>query len=183
MADDVIKNPLRSMPRPQVPYEPEHVRQGINVQPAPTGPVSPTPAVVSSSRKPLAESETWASLDGETLDDDGNVIPFDNGHIIDNNDFVNLGYDSTPRRADAPTPAPTAAPEPAVPEGAAPQVGDYILMVMGKLITSGNMEKIQSRVKSIVYGEDPAFAILEISIDDIVVLKRVNIKVGIFIDG
>ena len=55
-------------------------------------------------------------------------------------------------------------------------------MVLGKLITIGSSEKIEARVKQIMYGEDKDFAGLEISMDDIVVLKRLAIKVGIFID-
>jgi len=182
MADDIIKNPSRTLPKTQVPYEPEHVRQGINVQAAPK---TPQPVV-----KPLSEDlvspylgqmDSYMGLDGDGLDDNGNVIPFDNGHVIDNNDFVNLGYDSTPRRnVDVP---PVAAEAPVDNAAAAPQVGDYILMVMGKLVTSGDIEKIQAKVKNIMYGDDPAFSSLEISMDDIVVLKRVNVKVGIFVDG
>lgn len=183
MADDIIKNPLRDIPKTQVPYEPEHVRQGISVQPAPTV-LGSRPVV-----KPVSVDTTVADpaalfgLDKDMLDDDGNVIPFDNGHVIDNNDFVNLGYDSTPRHERAEAPPPAVAANAPVENAAAPQIGEYILMVMGKLVTSGDIDWIQTKVKNIMYGDDPAFAALEISMDDIVVLKRVNIKVGIFIDG
>lgn len=178
MADDVIKNPLRATPKTQVPYEPEHARKGLVVQEAPVNTMGS--AVFSSSKKrdlnpPMAQ-EMFVGVDGDNLDEEGENIPFENGHVIDNNDYVNLGYDSTPTAA-------AVEPEPLEDNVAAPQVGDYILMVLGKLVTSGPIEKIQSRVKNIMYGEDAAFSSLEISMDDIVVLKRVNIKVGIFIDG
>jgi len=182
MADDVIKNPLRDVPKTQIPYEPEHVRKGISVQPGPAVLGSRPIVKPISADTTIENTESFFSLDKDVLDDDGNVIPFDNGHVIDNNDFVNIGYDSTPRRDRAEVP-PVAANAPVENAPTAPQVGDYILMVMGKLVTSGDMEKIQARVKNIVYGDDPTFATLEISMDDIVVLKRVNIKVGIFIDG
>jgi len=204
MPDDVIKNPLRTVPRTQTPYEPEHVRQNVPVSQAPVTPVMAS--VLGSSRKqpePLPElldDDSWASLDGDALDDDGKVIPFNNGHIIDNNDYVNLGYHTVPvpsmpnagttvsndRKPMGPGWVDTSANIPVPPTEdnvTAPKVGDYILMVLGKLVTSGPIETIQTRVKNIMYGDDPAFTALEISMDDIVVLKRMNIKVGIFIDG
>ena len=36
MSNDVIKNPLRSIPQIQEPYEPEYVRRGIKVSEAPS---------------------------------------------------------------------------------------------------------------------------------------------------
>lgn len=168
MADDILKNPNR-IAKPQVPYEPEYVRKGIDVPEAPNTEISP---------------ETYLSVDDfGGLDENGNEIPFENGHIIDNNDYVNLGYASMPlkqAKQPAPTPAP-AAPKPAE-NASSPNVGDYILMVFGKLVASGTIDKIESKVKSIMYGDDPEFTGLEISMDDIIVLKRVAIKVGIFID-
>jgi hypothetical protein len=165
MSDDVIKNPRR-FPKTPTPYEPEHVRKGINVPEVPVHKIEPT------------TEEMLVSVDGTGLDSEGKEIPFENGHVIDNNDYVNLGYNSIPNR-----PQPKGQ-EPELEENAAaPRVGDYILMVLGKLITSGSINKIETRVRSIMYGDDKSFNGIEVSMDDIVVLKRVDIKVGIFVDG
>lgn len=178
MTDDTIKNPFRSLPKTQVPYEPEYVRKGINVPPANlpgnAPPVRLTKEQAEQATKNYETGDSWVSMDGDALDDDGNTIPFENGHIIDNNDFVNIGYKSVP-----------SAPEqtPGEENIGSPKVGDYILMVMGKIVSSGTLEKIQTKVKNIMYGEDPNFSNIEISLDNIIVLKRVNIKIGIFIDG
>jgi len=61
-----------------------------------------------------------------------------------------------------------------------PKVGEFILMVLGKVISHGNEQQILSEAKSILYKENPNFINSNISIDDIVILKRIGLKVGIF---
>lgn len=171
MPDDVVRNPKR-IAKPQVPYEPEYVRKKIDVPEAPASLPKEDVSDVS--------PETFVSMDGfNGIDADGNEIPFENGHIIDNNDYVNLGYASMPPKQFKKEKQPQ---QPLEENASSPNVGDYILMVFGKLVASGSMDKIESKVKDIMYGDDPDFTGLEISMDDIIVLKRVAIKVGIFID-
>ncbi len=55
-------------------------------------------------------------------------------------------------------------------------------MVRGKLITTGNLDKVEKIVRGIIYGENKEFIGQGILVDDIVVLKRVDIKVGIFVE-
>jgi hypothetical protein len=54
-------------------------------------------------------------------------------------------------------------------------------MVFGKLIASGSMEQIETRVKAIIYSEDSTFAGMEVGVNDVIVLKRIGIKVGVFL--
>lgn len=175
MSNDVIKNPLQSIPQIQEPYEPEYVRRGIKVSEAPS---NMSAGVLGSTKKrdpnPPINTESIFSID-QTLDENGTLIPLEGG-LIDNNDYVDLGYFSAPIKK------PKEDKTPIKENPASPNVGDYILMVLGKLITIGSSEKIEAMVKQIMYGEDKDFAGLEISMDDIVVLKRLAIKVGIFID-
>jgi hypothetical protein len=204
MSDNIIKNPQRSIPKIHEPYEPEYVRRGIKVQEAPSN----APGVLGSTKKrdtdnsivdrtpgepiktvsssiyvdqwgrviPAAvNTEAIFSID-QTSDENGAAIPLEGG-LIDNNDYVDLGYFSNPTKKPEENKAQTKE------SSSSPNVGDYILMVLGKLITTGSPEKIESKVKEIMYGEDKDFAGLEISIDDIIVLKRMAIKVGIFIEG
>jgi hypothetical protein len=154
---DVIKNPTRQTPPVRSKYEPEYVR--LNAEPV------------------VRSSDMYASIDDMPFDE--NDEPIDTrGHIIDNNDFVSFGeappVTNGSRRREEP-PRETR-------ESATPEVGEYILMVLGKLIASGSLEAIEKRVKDIIYGEDPSFKGLEVGLDDIVVLKRVALKIGVFID-
>lgn len=185
MSDDIIKNPLRSIPKPTTTYEPEYSRKGIKVVEAPQNLTVPN-AVVSAYKKrdPNPPQEVFSSIDGINLDIDGNEITFESGHIIDNNDFVDFRYGDIDNRAHDNDLLDEAFPnyDPIEPEEQnTPQVGEYILMVLGKLITSGNIDKIEKQVRDIMYGDSDVFKGKEISINDIVVLKRVEIKVGIFV--
>jgi hypothetical protein len=166
--DDVIKNPARSISFPQRRYEPEYVKMGIDpeVRNITVGRDLPEQKI----------DDEMSALDGIPLDDLGNAVSIMNGQIIDNNEFVS--FPTLPR--------PTITPKSKEPEHVAipeqPKVGDYILMVMGKMIASGTLDIVQSRVKSIMYGDDIAFRGMNVNADDIVVLKRVGIKIGVFLD-
>lgn len=138
MPDDVIKNPNRSASAPKPP-EPEHIRKKIKVQQAPA-----------------------SFMNDESYDFDAAPLS-SNSHIIDNNDFISIGFPNGAR----PIPSPVE--------------NNYILMVLGKVVMHGSIEQIESKIKAIVYGEDADFS-KDISVDDIVVLKRLKIKIGIFID-
>jgi hypothetical protein len=175
MSNDVIKNPARGAPRHPRKYEPEYKRLGLHPQVmGDDGQATPIPDYDEFDREPSSDP---------------------NGHMIDNNDYVDLGpYSpimSKPHKqqfavvaadgmlADAPSPPSVDVVEIPSPS---PKVGDFILMVSGKLIVSGSMSDVQSRVKSILYREDSEYADIELTMDDIVVLKRVDIKVGVFIE-
>jgi hypothetical protein len=169
MADEVIKNPARSAPHTPKRYEPEYVRLSKEPVEQNSGVAS---SVVASSVK-RGSNSSFDSIDGIPFDEEGNEINIKHGHIIDNNDFVDFGPYNEPS---------VSKPVPESSNTSSPEIGDYILMVFGKLIASGPMTAIENRVKSIVYGEDAAFNGLDVSTDDIVVLKRIPIKVGVFID-
>lgn len=162
--DAVIKNPARAIPRPQIPYEPEYVR--MNKEPIIQGDIK------SISQNNIKDA-SFVSADDMGFDESGNEIKIGyDGHIIDNNDFVDY---AAPNKTTKPKK------EVAQTISAAPAINSYILMVMGKMILSGSLKDIEDKVKAIMYGEDKDFDGLSISVDDIVVLKRMNIKVGIFI--
>lgn len=169
MSDDVIKNPRRLVSTP-IKVEPEHVRMGIDVPEAPQKFVAPQ-------AHPNTD-DSFMGIDSSFFDENGEVS-VESGHIIDNNDFVSFGVPTS----QSPLPKPSVNEKINEEENVdSPKVGDYILMVFGKLITAGSVKFIESKVKDIMYGDDPSFSGLDVSADDIVVLKRVNIKVGIFID-
>lgn len=63
-----------------------------------------------------------------------------------------------------------------------PDVGQYILLVNGEsILVSGDILEIENKVKKIAYGDDEDFPD-KIEMTDIVVLKRVGLKIGIFIE-
>ena len=58
---------------------------------------------------------------------------------------------------------------------------DYLLMVSGDCIASGPLEEIQEHARLMAFGEHPLCNGVPVSIDEILVLKRVAIKVGLFL--
>jgi hypothetical protein len=162
---DVIRNPARSAAPAQRKYEPEYVRLG---------------------KEPIVkpDAEMYASVDDVSIDADGQEMAAKNGHIIDNNEFVSFGaWEASPALKNQ-KPAAKVVVEQTTPQetSTSPQVGDYILMVLGKLIAAGSLAEIEARVKAIIYGEDNSFTDVAVSADDVVVLKRVGIKIGVFLE-
>lgn len=62
------------------------------------------------------------------------------------------------------------------------KIGECILMIDGKIILTGSMEEVLKEARSILYGENEQFESAVIAIDDIIILKRMNLKVGVFLD-
>jgi hypothetical protein len=154
---DVIKNPLRTVRMVQQPYTPEYQR--LN-------------------REPILQERLQDpfSIDGELCVEDQDHTSLSNSHIIDNNDYVD--FPAAPVEDDITNEAVSKKEN----ESSTPKPGDFILMVQGKTILISNQSIIEQKVKEIVYGEDDNFDI-NITLDDIVVLKRLALKVGIFIQN
>lgn len=102
-------------------------------------------------------AEGIPTLDGQAMD---------GSHIIDNNTNVNYGYNVGP----APIPVKK-------------EVGEFVLMLRGKVWLHGNETSILNEVKAILYGEHPNPAAEGATMDDLVIFKKMKIKVGVFFDG
>lgn len=63
-----------------------------------------------------------------------------------------------------------------------PQIGEYVLMVMGRVLCSGSEEYVLSQARSVLYKEHPSFKDQNISSDDLIVFKRILLKIGVFLD-
>ena len=170
---DVIKNPERGKQKPQTPYEPGYRKLGLEPQPLIDKDrqfiLANTNINTSAVIDPMAK--TFSSFDGKSFADDGDEIDIDgfDAQYIDNNEFV-FPEDpfNVPKQKE-------------VEISDTPNVGDYILMVFSKIVCFGNSDKIEKRVEDILYGDDKEFVELAPSKDDIVVLKRVDLKVGVSI--
>jgi hypothetical protein len=102
------------------------------------------------------------------------------GQVIDNNDYVSFSFNQVPSRVNPP-PAPKVKPEEKISQGY-PDIGDYILMINGKMTLTGSVAEVEKKVQSIIYGEDKDFSGNQVSPEDIIVLKRVSLKIGIFVN-
>lgn len=177
--EDVIRNPERSNELPkQQHYEPNHIRMGLE-------PYTP--------REMPPDDDNFFSVDGEV-----GSFPSMQGHMIDNNDFVNFDPSPLPFAKKAQQEKQTE--RKSIPASqdylfentdlvgddtaetlAVPEVGEFLLMVFGNIVDVGSHEHIEERVKAIVYGEDREFIDLAPEPSDLVVLQRVKVKIGVFI--
>jgi hypothetical protein len=149
---------------------------------------------------------TWSSVDGEIVDDLSGEAIDQQEQMVDNNDFVSeqaLGYQSGFTAEDIQGPIKRGnvvietdyqAPPP---EERHPQASDtddllsivadlsddsYLLIVTGVPVCSGPKEEIEDQARALVFGEHEMCDGNPIPIDDIIILKRVKVKVGLFLE-
>lgn len=141
---------------------------------------------------------TWSSVDGEIVDD----VTLDPNHpMIDNNDFVsaaalNLPVEShetlpaldevahPPQKKFVSQPATTVTTDA---DDVLPILhnlaeGDYLLLVNGVAVCSGPADEIQEQARLLVFGEHELCDGNPVPVDDVVVIKRIPIKVGLFLE-
>lgn len=59
---------------------------------------------------------------------------------------------------------------------------DYLLIVGENAVCSGPLEDIQDQARGLVFGEHPLCGGNPMPLDDIIILKRVKVKVGLFLE-
>ena len=122
---------------------------------------------------------TWGPND-EVFDVDQDLVQTVPSHLlIDNNQFDDKNYANIPDMLEAP---PTERDITVYEEEKTSMDGDYILVVKDEIIASGSLAEIESEVKQLVFGEHPLCLQNEIVTEDIVVLKKMKIKVGVFLE-
>lgn len=129
---------------------------------------------------------TWTSLDDMVFDAEGNLVEPENQTMLDNNQDDPANYADIP--AQLPIPKSTTQPvilqevqeEPIQMEQIGPE--DGVLIVKGEILSVASLTSIEEEVRALVYGEHPLCEANKIDPEDIVVLKRVNIKVGVFLE-
>jgi hypothetical protein len=145
---------------------------------------------------------SWSSgVDGEIVDDLDQQEVDPNHPMVDNNDFVTqeaLGFRNGLTAADIQPKFetfPAAVIEKEVQairqttnsEDLMPIVADldfeaYLLIVAGVPVCSGPKEEIEDQARALVFGEHEICDGNPVPVDDIVILKRVKVKVGLFLE-
>lgn len=132
--------------------------------------------------------QTWSSIDGDIVDDlDQNI---NSSSYIDNNDYVTetaLGQSTNINKNKQHVP-------PAKPINTSKasedlesivqdlSEGAYLLIVNGVAICSGPLEEIQEQARAIVFGEHELCDGSPIPADHLLILKRISIKMGLFLE-
>ena len=125
----------------------------------------------------------WAGMDAMLMDEEGNVVDqddLDDQKVIDNNWEQNFRppiqiLEEVGDEMETMT----------VSDTSQLNVGydEFVLVVYGEIITTGTLDEIQQEVRTLVLGGHSATAGEPIEVNEIVLLKRVSVKVGVFIDA
>jgi hypothetical protein len=168
----VIKHPSPDNPRIRPP-----VNQPYAEVPEPVFPVGrgPTPNVGNNME------HTWSSVDGHIIDDIDEYPTDPNNPMVDNNEYLSTeAFQLTPDHV-APSFEDVNEDE-VVPILNDLEAGSYLLLVKGVPICSGPSSEIEDQVKALIFGEHELSGGVSIPEEDLIVLKKVNIKVGVFLE-
>lgn len=176
---DIIKNPNRNRPRPIESRQLEHERLGLTPTPYPGNYAGSTAAILSNIAAFKAKPNDNNKIVNNEIDNfftnDQEILNTpsikDGGHIIDNNEYMSYDCLSNDNVESSNLDFND--------EVALPDVGQYILMISGKIILSGFLIDVEEKIRSILYDEDIDYK--NTPQEDIIVLKRIEIKVGVFI--
>lgn len=111
--------------------------------------------------------QDFPSLDGEFIEPsnfDSSVVE---SHIIDNNENISYNFGTQILQPQT---------------NNSPNIGEFLLMVSGEVITHGSQEYILAEAKSVLYQEHPKFLGKKIKMDELIILKRIGLKIGVFLD-
>jgi len=190
------------------PLAPDYQGSVNQAPPSQDNPRNPRPAI----RQPYAEAvqspigrgrgplpnvgnnieQTWSGVDGEIIDDLSEV---DSNHtMVDNNEFVSataLGLPEEPVMARPLQNNVFVTEEDIrqhVPDSELSAIisnleeEEYLLILSGEVICSGPLNLIQEQTRLLVFGEHEYSQGNPASVDDIIVIKRIKIKVGVFLE-
>lgn len=160
---DIIKNPNRDRPRVIEERKPEYERLGV----VPSSFVGRNYASIADLPINISKKIDNIKMDSQIIDNNefltfGALDPKDLDRAIDNGELIDLD-------------------EEIIEKPKLPNIGEYILLISGTIILSGPLKEIEEKVKNILYGEDLDFELTEVKQDEIIVLKRVELQVGVFI--
>ena len=165
----------------------------VNIITAMPGPQRTTPTIVSRNvpYASLTQSNFGSSPGFIPLPNNGNNIEqtwngdlveesvqlSDADEIVDNNEFIDIESLQIPSKFDD-----QANENPSLENESGEMVisiGEFVLLVDGNVMIVGSQEEVQEAVQAILFGEFPGVG--QKNMDDLIVLRRVEVKAGVFI--
>jgi len=196
----IYKNPKRSENATYTKYVPNYQNMGVEPQEFKSAMVSPNTPVI---QRPSAENPrirptglqpspdkvvkgpvpnvgnnmdyTWSGVDNHVINDLQEYPTSPDHPMIDNNDFVtdealNMSSSEDVHEEDI------------LPIINDLESGSYLLLVNNVPICSGPTSEIEDQVRALIFGEHELSGGVPISENNIIVIKKVPIKVGVFLD-
>jgi hypothetical protein len=136
--------------------------------------------------------QVWSSIDGKIIDDVSSNI--EDNQIIDNNDFVTdqaFGFRNGPTAQDLPQDQ--FKPQQFTIETQEQKTSliqiindldydNYLLIVSGEPICSGPQEEIEEQARLFAFGEHETCDNVPVPLEEILVIKKAKIRVGLFVE-
>jgi len=195
---------LRGAPREPLPLDnPRGRKVGMRNMPYAETSVSP----VGRGRGPVPNvgnnmEHTWSSVDSEIIDDVSGLSIDQTHHMVDNNDFVSdeaLGVQTNVQTSSLGGKVRIEGEEDKayLTENDLKKIlsdkkeitslsllkdNHYMAILFDKVVATGPIDKVQAIVSSLIFGEHKDYQNVSISIDDIVVVKKIKLKVGVFLE-
>lgn len=139
--------------------------------------------------------QTWSYIDGDIVDDiSGEIVGAldSNTPMIDNNDFITLPGEPVSAIGAKPQDEQSKAfmtendlMKEVINEDnnfSALKDDSYILIASGTVVSVSDKQSIQDEACALIFGEHPLCDGQAISAEDVVVLKKVKIKIGLFLE-
>ena len=198
---NVIANPERNKKEQFVPYVPQYKQLGVtpekmlNTFAFTVKPKRPENVVSRNVQQSYGNSmrtdnfpvpnvgnsmeHTWSGVDSEITDDYSNIVIDPNKPMIDNNDFVSKsafdnGFQS-PNNFEYKDDSNVITILSSLEEN------QYLLMIEGIVISSGSSEEIEKEARMLVLGQHNLCQGNSIPIENIMVVKKIPIKFGLFL--
>lgn len=208
--EKIYRNPERGNDKPPAPYKPQYkiygrepVMAGESNPPFVAKVVSPPKNI--GNNVPFAETtsptfehgklpnvgnnveNTWAGMDSISMEEDQETEMSNDHSMIDNNDFVEIPKSNSPilNRMNKVEQLLRQSSEKQEQYSfnkilSSLKSDDYILLIKGQVFAIGPLAPIQEEVSSLVFDEK--LSAMNATMDDVVVLKNVHIKVGVFLE-
>lgn len=184
----LYKNQNRNIPETYERYVPQYQLLGVEPEPYRSAIVPPNTPVIkpneaaarnrsTSIRQPEQDvpQQTWSSVDNVIVDD---VFDEENYQVIDNNEFYtaealgisndvsDLSGNQSSNLLDVVQDL---------------EIDSFLLLVRGEPICSGPLEEIEDQTRALIFGEHDLCNGEPIPEEDLIVLKKTRIKVGVFL--
>jgi hypothetical protein len=117
--------------------------------------------------------QTWSGVDGDVTDDN-EIDP--NHTMIDNNDMI-FYEDSTLSSSRSESSSDLQSILEKMEEGG------YLLLVDGVPICSGSQQEVENQSQALVFGEHELCEGHPVSVDNLTIIKKIKIKVGLFLEN
>jgi len=178
MSDETIRNPKRKNEVILEKYESEYKRMGIipnkmihtgNYANQIATLISPSIRRGGSIAPPLVSNN---------VNSGSSTFPHTSS-MIDNNEFVSFNTENVNPGSSYKEDPKQKTVEYMQDKSITPNVGEFILMIKGELVICGTISAVEDKARDVLYDNDLDYP--NISSDDIIVLKRVSLKVGVHI--